>query len=198
MLLARRTGTGLVCHASTATPVHSRGECCLRDGLVQDLFVTQARPHRFIHVVNVACETDWHRTCLSRNTPVQSRGECCLRDGLAQDLFVTQAHGHTGSLTWWMLLARRTGTGLVCHASTATPGHSRGECCLRDGLAQDLFVTQARPHRFICLRDGLPQDLFVTQARPHRFIHVVNIACETDWHRTCLSRKHGHTGSFTW
>ena len=123
MLLARRTGTGLVRYASTATPVHSRGECCLRDGLAQDLFVTQARPQRFIHVVNVACETDWHRTCLSRK------------------------HGHTG--------------------------HSRGECCLRDGLAQDLFVTQARPHRFI---------------------HVVNIACETDWHRTCLSRKHGHTG----
>ena len=125
MLLARRTGTGLVCHASTATPIHSRGECCLRDGLAQDLFVTQARPHRFIHVVNVACETDWHRTCSSRK------------------------HGHTGSFTWLMLLARRTGTGLLCHASTATPVHSRGECCLRDGLAQDLFVTQARPHRFI-------------------------------------------------
>ena len=109
MLLARQTGTGLVCHESTATPV--------------------------IHVVNVACETDWHRTCLSRK------------------------HGHTG--------------------------HSRGECCLRDGLAQDLFVTQARPHRHsrgeCCLRDGLAQDLFVTQARPHRFIHVVNVACETDW-----------------
>ena len=123
MLFARRTGTGLVCHASTATPVHSRGECCLRDGLAQDLSVTQARPHRFIHVVNVACETDWPR---------------------------------------------------------------------------DLFVTHARPHQFIsrgeyCLRDGLAQDLFVTQARPHRFIHVVNVACETDWHRTCLSRKHGHT-----
>ena len=75
------------------------------------------------------------------------------------------------------LRVRAEPTRFVCYASLATPVHSRGECCLRDGLAQDLFVTQARPHGFI---------------------HVVNVVCETDWHRTCLSRKHGHTGSLTW
>ena len=140
MLLARRTGTGLVCHACTATPVHSRGECCLRDGLAQDLFVTQARLHRFIHVVNVACETDWHRTCLScehgHNRFIHVVNDACETDWHRTCL--SCEHGHNRFIhvvndaceTDWhrTCLSRK-------HGHT---GHS---------LAQDLFVTHARPHR---------------------------------------------------